>query len=182
MSLSCGDRLMGMEGQMLDAIETRLSLVARAAAIIGVLFLLLVAALSVADILTREVTGRPIRGAHDIGKLFTIIIVAACFPAGLLERRQIAVTLIGAVVGPLADRIMKVVAAAMTGFMFVCIAYYVTLHAARVTENAEYTMVLNLPLAPWWWLAAACFWACLPAQLFVIVAEIVGRPADALKR
>ena len=163
---------------MLDRIERLLSIVARAAAILGVLFLLVVAALSVADIVIRELTGRPIRGAHDIGKLLTIVIIAACFPAGLLERRQIEVTLIEFVVSDTINRIMRVFAALLTGFMFACIAYFVTLHAGRISASQEYSMVLGLPLGPWWWLASICFWACLPAQLFVIIAEAVGRPAN----
>jgi TRAP-type C4-dicarboxylate transport system permease small subunit len=166
---------------VLDAIERKLLILSRGAAALGVLFLLLVAALSVADIVTREVTGRPIRGAHDLSGLLIIIIIAACFPAGLLERRQIEVTLIRNVIPAWANRVMRTVAATLTGFMFVCIAWFVTVHAGRIAASQEYTMVLNWPLGPWWWAAAVCFWACVPAQLFVILAEATGRPADALE-
>lgn len=143
---------------------------------IGVLFLLIVAGLSVADILTREATGQPIRGAGDIAGMLTILIIASCFPAGLLERRQIKVTFLGAIL-PRANRALEVFSALLTGLMFLAMAYYVTLHAQRVTASHEYTMVLNWPIAPWWWLATACFWVCVPAQLFVTLAEILNRPA-----
>ena len=76
-------------------IERRMLVVTRAAAALGVLFLLIVAGLTVVDIMVRAASGRPIHGADDLSHMLTIIIVAACFPAGLLERRQIKVTFLG---------------------------------------------------------------------------------------
>lgn len=151
--------------------------ISRGAAIIGVAFLLMIAGLSVVDIVTREVTGYPIRGAGDLAALLTIIIIASCFPAGLLERRQIKVTFLGTTLPRGANRALEVFGALMTGLMFLAIAYHVTLHAQRMTASHQFTMVLNWPIAPWWWIASACFWICVPAQLFVTVAEILGRPA-----
>ncbi|CUH63086.1 TRAP-type C4-dicarboxylate transport system, small permease component [Thalassovita gelatinovora] len=161
----------------MQRLERQFLLISRGAAMIGVLFLLMISGLSVVDIITREISGQPIRGAGDIAHLLTILIIAACFPAGLLERRQIKVTFLGAILPRAANRALEVFGALMTGLMFLAIAYYVTLHAQRVSASHEYTMVLNLPIAPWWWVATACFWVCVPAQLFVTVAEILGRPA-----
>lgn len=157
-------------------LEHYMLVVTRTAAVLGVFFLLMVALLSVADIIVREVQGRPIRGANDIARLLTIIVIAACFPAGLLERRQIKVALLGTLLPPIANRVLEVMGALLTLVMFAFIAYYVTLYAQRVTASAQYTMVLNIPIAPWWWAASACFWACIPAQAFVIVAEALGQP------
>lgn len=161
----------------MQRLERQFLLLSRTAAMIGVLFLLIVAGLSVADILTREVSGQPIRGAGDIASMLTILIIASCFPAGLLERRQIKVTFLGAILPRGANRALEVFSALMTGLMFLAMAWYVTLHAQRVSASHEYTMVLNWPIAPWWWLATACFWVCVPAQLFVTLAEILDRPA-----
>lgn len=158
----------------MQKIEYQMLMVTRTAAILGVLFLLMIAALSVVDIAVRELTGRPIRGANDIARLLTIIVIAACFPAGLLERRQIKVTLLGSILPGWANRILETLGALLTLVMFAFIAWFVMKHAQRVTASAEYTMVLNLPIAPWWWAASACFWACLPAQLFVVLAEALG--------
>ena len=159
-------------------LERAFMLMSRTAATLGVLFLLLVAAMSVADIIVREFTGRPIRGAHDLAGLLTIIIIASSFPAGLLERRQIKVTILGSFLPDGVNRAMEVLGAVLTGAMFLFIAYFVTLHAMRVTGSNQSTMVLNMPIAPWWWIASMCFWACIPAQLFVIIAEILGHPAS----
>lgn len=160
----------------MQRLERQFLLISRGAAIIGVLFLLMIAALSVADILTREATGHPIRGAGDFAELLIIVVIASCFPAGLLERRQVKVTFLGATLPPMANRALEVFGALLTGLMFLAMAYYVTLHAQRLSESAEFTMVLNWPIAPWWWVASVCFWICVPAQMFVTVAEILGRP------
>jgi len=163
---------------MMKKLERTFMLMSRAAATLGVLFLLLVAAMSVADIVIREITGRPIRGAHDLASLLTIIIIASSFPAGLLERRQIKVTVLGSFLPESINRAMEVLGAVLTGAMFLFIAYFVTLHAMRVSDSHQATMVLNMPIGPWWWIASLCFWACIPAQLFVIIAEILGHPAS----
>lgn len=156
-------------------IETLMTRGLRLTAFLGAFFLLLVAGLSVADILVRQITGRPIHGAHDTAALLTIVIVAACFPAGLMERRQIKVTLIEAFVSPLANRIMRIIGELATGFMFLCIAWFLTQHAIKVSVRSEVSMILHWPVGPWWWAAAVLFWACIPAQLYVIIAEIMGR-------
>ncbi len=162
----------------MDRLEHVLGRALRVTAVLGVLCLLLVAGLSVIDIAIRELTGRPLRGANDIGSLLMIVVVSACFPAGLLERRQIKVTLIRSVIGPRLDRAMRVIAAIATGFMFTCIAWFLTLHAMKITASAEYSMVLGLPIGPWWWASAVLFWICVPAQLFVVVSEALGRVAE----
>ncbi|MGR3425581.1 MAG: TRAP transporter small permease subunit [Pseudooceanicola nanhaiensis] len=160
-------------------IETTMTRGLRLTAFLGALFLLLVAGLSVADILVRQMTGRPIHGAHDTAALLTIVIVAACFPAGLMERRQIKVTIIEVFVSPLANRIMRIIGELATGFMFLCIAWFLTQHAIKISARSEVSMILKWPVGPWWWAAAMLFWACIPAQLYVIIAEILGRAAAA---
>lgn len=148
-------------------------------AIFGACCLLLLATLSVVDIFMRELTGRPLRGAHDFSKSLILIVVASCFPAGLLERRQIKVTIIEAYANPAANRAMRLMAELLTGFMFVCIAWFLTQHAAKIGARSEVTMVLHMPLAPFWWIAAGLFWVCVPTQFLVIMQELAGiRPSD----
>ena len=166
-----------VRGETMRKLERAFLLMSRTAATLGVLFLLLVAAMSVADIAVREITGRPIRGAYDLASLLTIIIIASSFPAGLLERRQIKVTVLGSFLPDGLNRALEVFGSILTASMFVFIAYFVTLHAMRVSDNHQTTMVLNMSVGPWWWIASLCFWACVPAQLFVIIAEILGHPA-----
>ncbi len=157
-------------------LEHALLVSSRVAAVVGAFFLLLVAAMSVADILFREFTGKPIRGAYDLAALLTIVIIASSFPAGLLERRQIKVTILGGLLPKSVNKAMEVLGAILTCVMFVFIAYFVTKYARDVSESGQYTMVLGLPLGPWWWVASLFFWACIPAQLFVIYSEIFSRP------
>lgn len=161
----------------MEQAEKMLMCCLRWTALLGALFLLLVAGLSVADILVRQFYGRPIHGAHDIAALLTILIVSACFPAGLMERRQIKVSLIETFVSPRANRVMRILGELATGFMFLCIAWFLTLYAMKISARAEVSMILHWPVGPWWWAAAILFWACIPAQIFVIIAEITGRSA-----
>ncbi len=62
--------------------ERLLLVLTRMAAALGVACLLVIAAMSVLDIVLRQFFGTPIPGAHDVAKLVNILIIAACFPAG----------------------------------------------------------------------------------------------------
>lgn len=159
----------------MQRIEDFMTHALRVIAVIGALCLLAVACLSVIDISVREASGRPLHWAHDISTLLIIVIVAACFPAGLMERRQIKVTIIEGFVGPRANRIMRLVAELLTVFMFVCMAWYLTQYAIKVDARDEVSMVMGLPVAPFWWVATGLFWVCIPAQLLIIVMEFLGR-------
>lgn len=162
---------------MMDAIERRLLAISRVAAGCGVACLLLVAGVSVVDIVMREALGRPLSGGDDIAGIAIILIISTCFPAGLLERRQIQVRLLGGFIGRWGARTLDTIAAVATLAMFLGIAVYVTDYAGSRALSAQQTMVLGIPVAPWWWASAVCFWLCLPAQAFVVIAEAIGKPA-----
>src|SRR6056297_710096 len=107
----------------MDPIERRLLMAARIASGLGVAGLLAIAGLSVADIALREGLGTPLHGAHDIAGLATIIIIASCFPAGLLERRQIQVRLLGGALGGGVARVLDTIGAVAMLAMFALIAW-----------------------------------------------------------
>ena len=156
--------------------ERLLLVLTRMAAALGVACLLVIAAMSVLDIVLRQFFAAPIAGAHDVAKLVNILIIAACFPAGLLERKQIQVTLLGSWLGAAASKVLNTLGAMATLAMFSLIAWQMTRYALEMQSYGEKSMVLGWPLAPWWWAAAALFWICVPAQLLALLGQMADRP------
>src|SRR4051812_47151447 len=81
------------------AIEQRLSRIARGVALVGLAVLTLIAGVIVVDILARWAAGSPIVGLADVIQLAVAIVMASCFPAGVLARQHISVQLVGQSIG-----------------------------------------------------------------------------------
>ena len=78
---------------MLAALE-RLTLTAtRALSVVGLIALMGLAAMTLADGLLRWLANRPIEGVRDLGGLAIAVAIACCIPVGLVERGNIAIRL-----------------------------------------------------------------------------------------
>jgi len=78
---------------MLAALE-RLTLTAtRALSVVGLIALMGLATMTLADGLLRWLASRPIEGVRDLGGLAIAVAIACCIPVGLMERGNIAIRL-----------------------------------------------------------------------------------------
>src|SRR3954467_8737538 len=85
---------------MLAALE-RITLTAtRALSVVGLVALMGLAAMTLADGLLRWLANRPIEGVRDLGGLAIAVAIACCIPVGLVERGNIVIRL-GATLNPL---------------------------------------------------------------------------------
>src|SRR3954467_4248042 len=85
---------------MLTALE-RLSLAAtRALSVVGLIALMALAGMTLADGLMRWLASRPIEGVRDLGGLAIAVAIACCLPVGLVERSNIVIRL-GGTLSPL---------------------------------------------------------------------------------
>ncbi|MGX1096273.1 TRAP transporter small permease [Amorphus sp. MBR-141] len=166
---------------MFDEIESRLSRVSRASGIVGIGGLLLVAVLTVADILARWLLGAPLAGIDDVTKLAIIVVISACFSAGLFERRQIQIRFLGALLGRHASAVLDAFAALATTLMFVLITWQMGVYAGEVTQSGETTFLLRIPVGPIWWAATIFFGLCVPLQAVVALSDIARIPSGAAR-
>ena len=74
----------------------------RRVAFIGLVGLLAVAIATMVDVLLRWLFNSPIEGYEDVSQLLFAVIIAACFPAGLIQGRNITIRFLGK--GPRAAR------------------------------------------------------------------------------
>src|SRR6267378_4209615 len=95
---------------MLAALE-RLTLNAtRALSVVGLIALMGLAAMTLADGLLRWLANRPIEGVRDLGGLANAVAIACCIPVGLIERGNIAIRL-GSLLHPRVGKLLDALAA-----------------------------------------------------------------------
>src|SRR5580765_1097678 len=134
---------------MLAALE-RLTLSAtRALSVLGLIALMGLAAMTLADGLLRWLAHRPIEGVRDIGGLAIAVAIASCLPVVLVERGNIAIRL-GGLVHPSLARVLDAIAAVAVCAVLAAAAWQLWIYAAKLARGHETTFVLQIPTAPFW--------------------------------
>jgi TRAP-type transport system small permease protein len=143
----------------------------RALSAAGLIALMLLAALTLADGLARWLLNQPIEGVRDVGALAIAVAVACCLPVGLMERSNITIRLAEAVGGARLGRFLDLVAAILVALVVGAIAWQFFLFAGKTARANETTMILQIPRAPFWYGVAWLFVFALVVQLIVVVLE-----------
>ena len=73
----------------------------------GLLALMFLAVMTLADGLARWLANQPIEGVRDIGAVAIALAVSCCLPVGLMERSNITIRFVESAVGPAAGKDRK---------------------------------------------------------------------------
>jgi len=146
-------------------LDRLISRAVHAVAAIGILALLSQALLIVIDVLMRSLLGAPLLGVIDIYQLLNVIVIAAFIPFVVFQRRNINVTLFDGLNMPR-------LAAGVTWFADLCTLLFLiiaTWQCMRYTSqlSGQLTPILELPVAPVWWVGCGLLFVCVPAQLAI---------------
>jgi len=120
----------------------------------GVLAMLLIAMVTIADVLLRTIANAPIVAMNEITEVFFAVAIAACFPVGLTQRIHVTVDLLATRYGPRLTAWLRVVGALLLLWLFALIAWRLGDIAANLTETSETTIILQIPTWPFIWLVA----------------------------
>jgi TRAP-type C4-dicarboxylate transport system permease small subunit len=151
---------------MLAALE-RLTLNAtRALSVVGLIALMGLAAMTLADGLLRWLANRPIEGVRDLGGLAIAVAIACCIPVGLIERGNIAIRL-GGVLHPMVGKLLDAIAALAVAAVLAAAAWQFWIYAAKLARAHETTFVLQIPIAPFWFGVDVILWLAVLVQLIV---------------
>ena len=145
----------------------------RALSVLGLVALMILAFLTLANGLLRWAINQPIAGVVDVGALAIAIAVCCCMPVALIERSHIAFRLASAL-SPALGRLLDVLAAIAVAVVLALMAYEFWLYAGTLVASGERTYVLKIPAAPFWYAADAILWSAVAVQ-FVVVAVEIGR-------
>jgi TRAP-type C4-dicarboxylate transport system permease small subunit len=151
---------------MLAGLE-RLALAAtRALSVVGLVALMGLATMTLADGLLRWLANRPIEGVRDLGGLAIAVAIACCLPVVLMERGNIAIRL-GASLHPRLGRLLDAFAALAVSAILAAMAWQIWIYAAKLAHARETTFVLQIPVAPFWFGVDCILWFAVLVQLVV---------------
>lgn len=148
-------------------------------ALLGLLGLVALALVTIADVMMRWLFASPIDGVSDLYRLIIAVVVASFFPSAFAERSHIAIHFLSAILRTRGRRIMAAFAALVT-FGYACVlAWQLVRYTGEVYATGETTWLLGISVTPWWMAATAFIVLCVPVQLVVFMVEASGRAGDA---
>jgi TRAP-type transport system small permease protein len=156
---------------MLARLE-RLGLVGtRALSALGLVALMILAGLTLADGLARWLANQPIEGVRDVGALAIAVAIACCLPVGLMEKSNITIRLAESAFGARVGRALDVFAAVLVTIVVALMAWQFFVYAEKIARANETTWILKIPRAPFWYVVAWILVAAVVVQLIVVVLE-----------
>lgn len=142
-------------------------------AAIGVAGILVIAFVTILDIILRDFFQTTLLGLNEIVSLCLAIGVAACLPAGLSSRVNIALdVLIPKMPRPVALW-LGAMASTVLLYFFILIAWRVGVVSGELAERSQTTMILLWPQAPFMYVVTLLVSACILVQGMVVVADCV---------
>lgn len=155
----------------LATLESRGGLVARFAALCGILCLIAMALMTIADVMMRWLFNDPIDGVADIGPLVIAIAVAATFPFAVTGRHHVTIGFLGALLGARGRLLLNRFATFVTTLFFALFAWQFLLYALKLEDRGQTTWILRMPVAPWWAVVAFFLIICAVLQVVVFLSE-----------
>lgn len=143
----------------------------RAVAVLGFTGLVIIGLMTMVDAVSRHFLLPRIPGFGDFGEVFYALVIASCFPAGLLHDRNVAVTFLGDGFGGRVKAALNFLAALLTLVVFALIGYQIVLMTMDYQQSGRVTSTILMPIAPWWWITTAILLTCLPVQAWVAAAR-----------
>jgi len=147
---------------------------ASAAAVVGLTALMILAVLTLADGLMRSLFNYPLDGVRDAGSLVIAIGISCCFPIALMERSNITMRFITPLFGARAGHCCDLLAALLTGLIFLGMAYKLTGYAFELVHTDDMTWILHIPTAPFWFVVAAVIWLSFVMQVIMIAVAVAN--------
>ncbi|MEQ9812794.1 MAG: TRAP transporter small permease subunit [Azospirillaceae bacterium] len=141
-------------------------------AIVGFCALVAVSVLTMVDGTSRYIGLPRITGFTDMGQVFFAVIIACCFPIGLLRNQNVTITFVGKALGRRGNAVLNFFGALITFAFFVFVAYQFFVYTIDVTETGRTTRTILMPVAPWWWVTSAIILTTVPVQLWVLLARL----------
>ena len=162
---------------IIDRLQSLGMQISKPTAIIGVLGLFLIAIITVLSVTARAVFNSQIIWGHDVASLIIIIVVATCFPTGVMLRKHVAIEFLGAGLGPKWTRYLDTFGALVTAIALTFLVWQMTVIAEQETAYNTSTIVTRIPTGPVWWLAAIIVWVSVPLQ-FIVTARVATQDSS----
>ncbi len=130
---------------MLARIDRTALAVTERIATFGVLAIVAVAVVTVADVLLREIFHSPIRGLNEITQPLMALGVSACIPAGVMGRVNITINAAEGLVSKIVFAWLRVLSASALFLFFGLVTARLWSLAAKASDLGSSTSILMLP-------------------------------------
>lgn len=139
-------------------------------ALIGFTGLVAMCLITMYDGLARYLWLPRIPGFRDFGEVIFAILIASCFPVGLLRNQNITITFLGTALGPRATRLLNLLSSVATLIGFAILVYALYVRTSGLGGRMTRTGIL--PVAPWAWTATVIMASTLLIQIWVVLARV----------
>lgn len=143
----------------------------RILALIGFAGLVAICLVTMYDGLARYFWLPRVHGFRDFGEVIFAVLIACCFPIGLLRNQNIAVTFLGKALGPRMNALLNLFAAVVTLLGFALIAYALYVRTGGLGTRATRTGFMLV--APWAWAATIIMVSAVIVQVWIVLARII---------
>lgn len=146
--------------------------ITRKIASIGVLVMLIIALLTVADITMRWLFSKALPGFNEIVELSMAVAIAATFPAGVTTRVNLTIDILDRQVSPRTRKISQAVGSLFLLVLFALLAYRVGVHALRLHDRNAISLFLEIPESPFMVAVSILLALAAMAQLVVYLQDL----------
>jgi TRAP-type C4-dicarboxylate transport system permease small subunit len=146
-------------------------------AMLGLIGLVVLAMLTIADVMMRWLFSDPLDGISDLYRLLVALVVASFFPSAFAERGHISINFLSAILPRAGRKAVAVLASIVTLAFTGVIGWQFILYCMEVYEAGETTWLLGISVTPWWMGVTALLLLCIPVQLIVLLADLASDDA-----
>lgn len=162
----------GSGNDRLDRLQETSLRITRWLALLAVGAVLAGAALTVTDVVLRSATRQGVFGANDAVLLVLVVAVTACFPLGMATREHMRLAALGRALGGRAGHyLLEILSGLVTLAVMAGFAWQFARRAGNLAATNDHSQLLQWPLAPWWYAAAALMGLAALAQALVVAAD-----------
>ena len=157
---------------LLDRLDWRCVVAARRIAFVGVLGMLAIAILTVADVLLRWLFSESVPGFNEILEMSIAVAIAATLPAGVAGRVNLTIDILGPRFGVRGLAWLKATGALSLLVFYFFLAWRVGVTASELSARNARTVYLEFPQAPFIWTIAGLMVISTIAQLVAYLVSV----------
>jgi len=139
----------------------------------GFLGLVLLALLTVADVLLRWLFNLPIDGVDDLTQLTLAVVIASCLPAGLLQGHNITIRFLGMACGRRTTYWLEAFGGLLTLVFYGLMSWQITVLAGEQYNTGNTTIMVMMQTAPFWAVVSIFLALCVLVQAVVLIGHIL---------
>ena len=156
----------------LDRLIVRAKVATHRIALIGFTGLVSIALLTFYDGAARYLYLPRVSGFSDFGELLFPIVIASCFPALLIQQKNLTIRVLGRLVGDGAARWADGGAAVAVLIFFLLLGTQFVQMTLDFHSAGRTTATIEIPTALFWMIATSIMWLCVLIQLLVVLSRL----------